>query len=241
MEIAHLEELASLENHYWWHVAKRRLVIGLLSSFSPPPGKLVEAGIGAGGNLQVFEKLGYEVSGFDLLPEAVEYAKSIGARVVQVHNSEEPWPLEAGSADVVVMLDVLEHTENPVTVLTNAREILRPGGSIVITVPAGQYLFGPWDQALGHKRRYSARLLRTQASSAGFRVDYLSHWNAFSLPPALLLRGLSRLRGKTGGAEFPRVPGWLNRLLIVAAGVERFVIRRIPMPLGLSLVGVLTR
>jgi len=241
MDASHLEELAALENHYWWHVAKRQIVVQLLARFSPPPAELIEGGIGAGGNLLICKEMGYRVSGFDLMPEAVLHAQKLGLHEVAVHDIREPWPAQPGAKDIVILLDVLEHVEDPAHVLSHAARVMSQEGVLILTVPAVRFLWGPWDAALGHQRRYSAKLLRTHAKEAGLSVRWMSHWNSFSLPPALVMRSLAKLLGRQSAAKFPRVPSWLNALLRGCACLERHLSRLAPVPLGLSLVGVLTR
>ncbi len=64
MDPSHLTQLVELEDNYWWHIAKRKLVLRLLQRFAPAPGRLVEGGIGSGRNLVEFSRLGYDVTGF---------------------------------------------------------------------------------------------------------------------------------------------------------------------------------
>ncbi|MDR3634914.1 MAG: class I SAM-dependent methyltransferase [Isosphaeraceae bacterium] len=242
MDLKHLEALVAVERTYWWHVGKRELVAELLARRCPPPARLVEGGVGGGANLLALHDLGYDVSGLDLMPESVEHCRSLGIADVRQHNLEEPWPVERGPAQAVLLLDVIEHVPNPVNVLKNAAETLGPDGAIIVTVPAIPALFGPWDRMLGHYRRYSARLLRAHAREAGLQVVWLSHWNAFTLPAALVVRtaekvGLSR----GGGSEFPPVSPAVNSLLIGLARLERRAIGTVKLLLGLSLVGVLKR
>jgi len=241
MDPRHLRELIEWENRYWWHVAKRALVLEVLKRRLPPPGKLVEAGAGAGGNLLAFREAGYAVAGFDISAAALEPCRALGLRDVQAHDMHEPWPVAAGSARAVVLLDVLEHSARPVRVLTNAAAALSPEGGIVLTVPAYPALLGPWDRMLGHHRRYAVRMLGHQAREAGLRVEWLSHWNAFSLPAAAVIRSVERLLRHPRTAELPRVSPFMNSLLLKLAGRERALIRRRPLPMGLSLVAVLTK
>ncbi|MBW3543386.1 MAG: class I SAM-dependent methyltransferase [Planctomycetes bacterium] len=241
MDIAHLSELAELEDGYWWHIAKRRLVEGLLTRHFPPPGLLVEGGIGASRNLVAFRDAGYEVAGFDVLEEAVAYARRHGLENAQVHDLGEPWPVEAESANAVVLLDVLEHVADPVRVLSHARSALKTGGGVVCTVPACPWLFGDWDRRLGHHRRYTANLLREHAREAGFSVRWLNHWNAFTLPAAVVVRGFQRLFPRGRAAEFPRVSWTTNAVLKGMARAERSLLNALPLPFGLSLVGVLVK
>ncbi len=241
MDARHLDELIQLEDSYWWHVAKRRLVCDLLARHFPPPGVLVEGGIGSGRNLVAFRQLGYEVHGFDILPSSVEHARTRGLRNVVEHDLSEPWPLASESVRVAILLDVLEHLADPVQVLTHIARVLEPNGGMIVTVPAYPWLFSEWDESLGHFRRYTAGSLRRDAGAAQLRVEWLSYWNSFSLPAAIAVRGCQR-RASTGAAPtFPRVPRLVNRALVSLADCERRWLGKRRAPLGLSLVGVLRK
>jgi SAM-dependent methyltransferase len=241
MQVAHLQELAELEDSYWWHVAKRQLATELLAKHAPAPGRLVEGGVGACRNLSLFQQAGYQVTGFDVMPESVALGKSRGVDDVRLHDLGTPWPVEENSVRAVVLLDVLEHVSDPIRVLQHARTSLANDGAIIVTVPAYQFLFSDWDRALGHYRRYTASLLRRQAQEAGLKVKVLTHWNSFTLPAAIAVRSAERLRPKGRGAEFPRVAPFTNRMLMKCAAAERWVMHRCGVPCGLSIVGVLAR
>lgn len=241
MDNAHLQELAELEDTYWWHVAKRQLVVRLLQRYLPPPGRLVEGGIGSSRNLVTFRDIGYEVQGFDILEEAVRYGREKGIEDVHTHDLAEPWPVEPSTVRAVVLLDVLEHLADPVGVLRHAASALEEGGGIVLTVPAYPWLFGEWDRQLGHYCRYTAHALRQQAAEASLRVQWLSHWNSFSLPAAVAVRGFQRLVPRERSPVFPRVSYPVDKMFRACANFERTVLALRPIPLGLSLVGVLVK
>ena len=240
MDANHLDELVELEETYWWHVAKRELVLKLLNRYVPSRGLLIEGGVGSCRNLLEFRRQGYDVAGLDVMPEAVDLAHARDLNQVHLQDLAEPWPFDEGSACAVVLLDVLEHMADPVAALRQAHRALAPGGAVIVTVPAYEWLYGEWDRALGHYRRYTAGQLRSQAHEAGFEVQLLTHWNAFTLPAAVAVRGFQRLQPRSAPAEFPRVSAWTNRLLLGFARIERSLIGRLPVPCGLSLVGVLT-
>jgi SAM-dependent methyltransferase len=241
MDERHLEELIAVEGSYWWHVAKRELVIEQLMRRFPPPGQLVEGGVGAGGNLQAFRELGYEVRGFDVSPAAVVHCRKLGLENVEVHDLEADWPVPHETVRAVVLLDVLEHLAEPVRVLQHAARAIRADGGIIVSVPAGPVLMGPWDVMLGHRRRYTRKLLREQAAAAGLRVLWMSYWNSFTYPAAVLVRTFEKWRHRPRAAEFPPVRPVVNRLLIGCARIERWWLRRAPAPCGLSLLGVCAR
>jgi hypothetical protein len=140
----------------------------------------------------------------------------------------------------VLLLDVVEHLKEPVAALEQAKLRLASGGGVVVTVPAYPWLMGPWDEALGHYRRYTPGMLKKHAESAGLRVDWWSYWNSFTLPPALLIRLLERFRRtKKEQVEMPAVSPFVNQCLLGAAAVERGWMKVARVPFGLSLVGVL--
>ena len=240
MQAAHLQELIELEESYWWHVAKRELAISLLERYCPPGGTLVEGGIGSARNLLTFQEMGYDVRGFDVMPEAVEAAKSRGLEA-QLHDLEDPWPVAEASLKAVVLLDVIEHVSDPVRVLQHVHSALRPNGAAIITVPAYQWLYSDWDEALGHYRRYTRAMLRQHATEAGLRLQRLTHWNAFTLPAAVAVRSCQRIFPRERSAEFPRVSNWTNNMLLSCAKAERWMMNQFAVPCGLSVVGVLTR
>lgn len=240
MTAGHLQELIDLED-YWWHAAKRELACALLQDAVPHGGRVLEGGFGSAGNLREFQRLGYETSGFDCMPEAVLHAQQSGLRNVSCQDLEKPWPVESASLASVLLLDVIEHLAEPVTALGEAARCLQPGGSVIVTVPAYPWMYGPWDRALGHYRRYTRSLLKTHAEQAGLKVRRLTYWNSFTLPAAVATRLYQKLFPRESGAEFPRVPGWLNSLLKTCARVERKLLFRTGVPAGLSLAGVLEK
>lgn len=239
MEPAHLKELEELESTYWWHVAKRKLALTLLQRFAPPPGLLVEGGIGASANLQEFQTQGYDVQGFDVMPEAISMAQNKGIQSVDIHDLEKPWPVDK-QARAIVLLDVLEHIQDSARALRNMKEVLAPDGAVVLTVPAYPCLFNSWDEKLGHHRRYTKSMLRKEVTQAGLKVQWIGHWNSFTLPAAIACRGFNRLFRRNTSTEFPRVSNVLNSMLIGCAGLERQFLMRLGVPVGLSICGVLT-
>lgn len=241
MDPRHLEDLIAIERTYWWHVSKRALVQQLLHAHAPAPCTVMEGGVGGGLMLRSLADKGYSVAGFDLSPQAVHHCHQLGLSAVTVHDLQTPWPVQNGSVGAVLLLDVLEHLINPVDVLRYVACALVPGGVAIITVPAIPLLLGPWDKMLGHLRRYSRSMLQHTVTAAGLGMRWVSHWNAFSLPPAILVRGVERLGGRPAGPEFPHVHPAVNTALVLAARAERALLRHTSLPVGLSLVAVLEK
>lgn len=240
MDRRHLEELVAVEQRYWWNVAKSKLVLDLLARHAPAPGRLVEGGVGACGNLRRFRDVGYEVVGLDASAEAVAHGVA-GGLDVRVHDLEDAWPVEAQSARAVVLLDVIEHLADPVAALRRAREVLSPQGRLFVTVPAYPWLMGPWDRMLGHRRRYTRASLAQHAENAGLASCWISHWNLATLPAVLATRMAERVTSEARGAEFPKVPEIVNAALGQVLDVERRVLRRVRAPFGVSIAAVFSR
>lgn len=241
MDASHLQQLVDLEDSYWWHVAKRELTSRLLAKYSPAPGRLVEGGIGSGRNLVEFQKAGYEVTGLDLMEESVAHVRSRGIDDCHVHDLQQPWPVDNGSVNAIVLLDVLEHIEHPIQTLKLMHNALAPNGVVILTVPACPWLYSRWDEQLGHFRRYTAREFRRQAAAANFRIEWLNHWNSFTLPAAVAVRSWEKLFPSRQQPDFPEVSSVTNSALLKAAAAERWCMNKLPVPAGLSLAGVLRK
>jgi hypothetical protein len=139
-------------------------------------------------------------------------------------------------AAVVTLLDVLEHQEDDRAFMADLAGRLEPGALLVVTVPAGRYLWSGWDVALGHHRRYDPAAFRRAVAGLPLAVVELSYLFPELVPLALV----RRLRRRAGdGVEFPELPRPVNELL-TRAGAVSLRLRR-AWPLGTSLLAVLRR
>lgn len=147
-------------------------------------------------------------------------------------------PLPADSIDAVVMLNVLEHIEDDEGALRNAYELLKPGGVLVLEVPAGPGLYDAYDAELMHFRRYSARSLNDLLERARFRVVRRSHLGFFVFPAfaavklknRLLSRGREAMPGATVRRQAARTAH--SRLLRWAFALER-TLSKVQLPIGI--------
>lgn len=153
-------------------------------------------------------------------------------------------PLPDQSVDVLVMLNVLEHIEDDVGALKNAFKLLKPGGSLVIEVPAGPHLYDAYDAELHHFRRYSATELKRKLNEAGFRVVRQSHLG-FLLYPAfvavkLLNKWLPSRRKKTVVRD--QAASTSGSLLVrLAMEVESNSLANFRLPFGIRALAVARR
>jgi hypothetical protein len=126
-------------------------------------------------------------------------------------------------------------------VLREAHHYLKPGGWALVTVPAYQFLWGPHDVVNHHRRRYTRSRLRRVLQAAGFELLQLSYFNSILFPAALAAWAAERLAG-IGGDPRPRVPPpLLNTLLTTVFSMEKYLLRGLTLPYGLSLIALARR
>ena len=179
------------------------------------------------------------VDGVDSDPNAVSFCRERGIERVQRLTSQTlPW--EAESFDLVTALDVIEHIEDDRAVLAEVRRVLRPGGTLLITVPAYQALWGPQDEISHHKRRYRARQVGERLTGAGLETIKLSYFNTLLFPPIAAVRVLRPHRpGRELKSDFTLTqPGRLNDVLARAFAAEAALVARFNLPFGVSIVAI---
>ncbi len=153
-------------------------------------------------------------------------------------------PLPEQSVDALVMLNVLEHIEDDVGALKNALKLLKPGGSLVIEVPAGPYLYDAYDAELHHFRRYSATELKRKLNEAGFRVVRQSHLGFVLYPAFVAVKLLNKWlpsRRKTTVVRDQAASTSGSLLVRLAMKVESNYLANFRLPFGIRALAVARR
>lgn len=237
-----LLRVGELEETHWWFVARRRLVLDTLRRWAPQPiARLLEVGCGTGGTLQALTECfpGSEVVGVEPVDLAVRVAASRGCRVVR--GRFEELPAATASIDMLLALDVLEHLRDDRVGLAEAFRVLRPGGRILVTVPGLPSLWGPYDVASNHFRRYSYDSLTEAVAAAGFNVERATHFNTLLLPLGLAERVTERVLRVSHMLGLRQPPRTVNAAMREVFGLEVHWLRRHDLPIGMSLLLVATR
>ena len=216
-----LVELGGLiHKHPWWK-ARACLTLALLDRMGVrPPGRVLDAGCGWGTTLEWLERKGYKVVGADISRRALQELDNPGRDLVEV-DLTKPLPEGIELFDAVLALDVIEHLDDDRSAVARLGELARPGGLVVVSVPALPDLSTEFDEIQGHRRRYLPEVLRAAFQGTGLDVERVFWWGSWMVP--LLRRSRRKPRSKSGESiaetyrRYLSVPSWPGPLLLQAA------------------------
>ena len=241
MERAVYDRMAELDSTHWWFTARRRILRELIARVVKPPkrARILELGCGTGHNLAMLSEFG-AVEGSELDDAARALAASRFGKPIRKVRLPDLSAFKAGHYDLIALLDVLEHVEDDDGLLAAIRGRLKPGGALLLTVPANPWMWSEHDRAHHHHRRYRKAGLARLARAAGYDIQLLSPFNTLLFPAVAAARAAGKLFGSKAGDD--SLPGAaVNRALSAIFGFERRIIGRVPLPFGVSLAGVLRR
>ncbi|MFN0088229.1 MAG: class I SAM-dependent methyltransferase [Blastocatellia bacterium] len=221
---ATLTQLAELDRYNYWIYEQIANAVGR---------RILEVGSGTGNITQFLRGGGRHVTATDVVPGYRNHLEKLFADESNVRIGSfdlmAPAPAAYGEAfDTVVCLNVLEHIENDQFALEQMRDVLEPGGKLALLVPAHRLLFGEFDRAVGHYRRYQRRELTEKLSRAGFVVRERKFFSMLAALPWLINgRLLKRDYLPSGQAN-------LANKLVPLLKLERLI----GPPCGLSLIAI---
>ena len=240
MERIVYDRMAELDERHWWYRARRRILETLIARKIrlPQDARILEIGCGTGHNLEMLRRFG-RVDGIEIDPAA----RAVAAKRLGHAIGDAPLPDLTGvrerAYDLVAVLDVIEHVDEDVASLRSIGKRLKPGGKILITVPAFPWMWSAHDEVNHHKRRYTRASLRKAIEEAGLRVEMLSWFNSLLFPLAAAARLAGRVTGKQDSDDkLPPKP--VNSLFEAVFGLERYALGRLPLPPGVSLVAIVS-
>jgi hypothetical protein len=218
-----LESLASARNYIGWICSLARPFLG---------DEPIEIGAGAGDHAAQWLAGGVEritLTEADPLLLAALRTRFAGEDRVVVRELDLRTAQEADHS-AAVAFNVLEHIEDDVGALRGARNLVRPGGAVVMFVPAFEYAMSEFDRAIGHRRRYTKATLGAAFEAAGIAVQRIEYVNAIGLPLWILTMKWLRLRVRDGMA----LRAWDRTVVPVARRLES----ALSPPFGQSVVAV---
>lgn len=236
MDVEYSRHYRELHERHWWFRCRQRWVKRQLDQRfgSAGAGPILDVGAGDALFLPLLARYG-EPEGIEPEPEAVRDV------------TRERWTLHLRPFDetfdpgkrygLITLFDVLEHLDDPLAALRHVRSLLRPGGLVVLTVPALRLLWTQHDELNHHRTRYDRRELRQELEASGLRVLDLRYFYHWLVPVKLAIRVAEAARGAE--PEVPRIPApFWNRLFYTVTCLEQDVLSRLRLPFGSSILAV---
>jgi SAM-dependent methyltransferase len=241
------DTMRQVEDTYWWYAVLRGVVVREVRRLAGAnrTARILDAGCGTGGTLARLRDASpsWRLSGIDFSPHAVEHTRARGLNDAQ-QGDVARLPVADAELDGIVSLDVLYHRNvDEVRAVGEFHRSLRPGGFLVLNLPAFDLLAGSHDRAVGGARRYTKRKVRALLEPAGFQIEREQYWNAWLFPPVCAWRVLSRALTSEKVPEeiksdLTLLPAWVNRALAVLGRADFALCRALALPFGTSVFTV---
>jgi SAM-dependent methyltransferase len=227
------EDMYRLERKHWWFRARREILDSLIESKLPAGSSVLDVGCGTGFILERLRDR-YDVHGLDDAEIAVKFCHDKGLTFVEQGILGEV-RLSRKHYDLVTLLDVIEHVDDDVGLLRAAKDVLSPGGKVLVTVPAHSFLWSQHDVIHHHRRRYDRPMLTRALNAAGLQPTWMSYFNTLLFP----LIAAARIAGKIAGdkaSDADNVPASpVNEVLYRMFRAEQSLLPRLKLPVGVSI------
>ncbi|WP_395621892.1 class I SAM-dependent methyltransferase [Sphingomonas daechungensis] len=232
------EAMAEHDERHWWYRARREVVAALIRRkvTLPKDAQLLEIGCGTGHNLAMLGEFG-SVDALEVDAIARELAEERLGHKVLSSPLPELKGVPSDRYDMVAALDVVEHISDDRAALEGIARVLKPGGKLLVTAPAHQWMWSAHDVVNHHQRRYSKAALTRLFEQSPLKLESIGYLNSLLFPVAMAERLASKLRGKDDANLAPPAEP-INQALERIFALERRVIGRVPLPPGLSLFAV---
>jgi 2-polyprenyl-3-methyl-5-hydroxy-6-metoxy-1,4-benzoquinol methylase len=227
------------EESHWWFAARTQIVLRVIERYGnlKPGDTILDIGCGTGAIMKELSKK-YNMVGIDMSPLAVEYSKKRGLKNVFLMPAEE-FPKEKFDVKAVILLDVIEHIDDDVSVLKTAREIVGKDGRVIVTVPAHKWMWSAHDQANHHKRRYTPAMLRASLDAAGLEPVKFTYYNTLLFPLAAVKKFVDRRKNvDEATSEVDQPSPLVNTLFKAIFESEKHFVPAMNLPYGVSLLAV---
>ncbi|OIR06743.1 ubiquinone biosynthesis O-methyltransferase [mine drainage metagenome] len=231
-----------IQKKHWWFVAKKKIVLNLISRYLPETRnqKILDIGCGSGLMLNALENIG-QTCGMDMSDDAISFSKEIFGGTIRKGMLPDNIPYDNDSFSLIVALDVIEHVDEDTRALAAIRSRLIEGGKAVITVPAYMFLWSAHDDLNEHKRRYTLTGLAAKLSEAGFNIEKISYFNTLLFPPIYIVRMLNNVLKREGASDIEMPGKVMNYLLEKIFSIEKYLLRFMNLPFGVSILAVVRK
>lgn len=235
MERQTYDRMRVLEQTHWWFTARRDILASEIGRLPlPKPARILEVGCGPGGNLELLKTFG-EVRAIEPDEESRAYAAERSGCIVEGGLLPDGLPDLGGPFDMVAAFDVVEHVDDDWGAVAALGGLLKPGGFLVTTVPAYQWMWSEHDAHHHHKRRYTLADYRKRFDRAGLKVRRATYFNSVLFPPIAAVRLAKNAAGLKGDDEGLPSPA-LNGILRGLFGAEKALLKATDLPFGVSIL-----
>ena len=207
-----LVQLGTMIRRHPWYWARTRLTLALLSRLGVrSPARILDAGCGWGVTLESLEREGYQAVGLDISRSMLERLDRPGRALIEA-DLTQPFPTALEPFDAVLALDVIEHVDDDRAAVERLGRLVRPGGRLLLSVPARPELYTEFDAIQGHRRRYLPETLSEAFAGTGLQVESIFWWGQWMVP--VIQRHRRRPRSQPGESvsetygRYLRLPPW---------------------------------
>ena len=243
-----------VEGSHWWFVGRRAILDsflkGIVSKIGSPPYeggvdaalggrggslRILDVGCGTGANIEMLSTYG-EAEGVDVSDDALEFCRRKGLKVQK--GLAETLPYEDESFDLTTALDVVEHLDDDIAGLKEMFRVTKSGGYSLIFVPAFMWLWGVQDDISNHRIRYTKPQIVERLKTAGYEIERATYANLTFFAPIFAGRTIMKITGIKPESENNITVSALNGVFGKLFGAERFWLRNLNLPFGVSIVVV---
>ena len=232
----------NIQKQHWWFVTKKDIILDAIAGHVQlqKDNTVLDIGCGSGLMLNALDELA-NTSGMDMSDEAIQFSKEIFKGSIKQGSLPDNVPFSNESFDLITALDVIEHIDEDIESLKAIRYLLKPSGKAIITVPAYMFLWSSFDEMNEHKRRYTLPELRQKLISAGFQIEKISYFNTILFPIVYIVRKLNNLLGRDGASDVDMPGRPMNFILKSIFGLEKYLLRLMNLPFGVSILAVVKK
>ncbi len=234
MDDAYVASYRHLYERHWWWRSREEYLVDLIRTIYPDRDNLAIMDVGCGDGLFFDALLEFGT------PEGIEpTAGMLSDR--RKHGVIYECPLDENfrpgkQYDLVLLLDVVEHIEDDVNFLQDAERLVKPNGTMVITVPAFNSIWTAHDDLNHHRRRYTKSMMRAATTQAGLRVRSMKYFDHWTFAAKMAIRWKEKILPNRNARPPELPPAWLNALLTRICRIEHKTMGRLDIGFGSSLL-----
>lgn len=226
-----------LEKEYWWCKSRRDILFRIIKNFDKNS-KILDAGCASGILISFLKEKGItNVYGIDNSKEAIKMCKKTLKNVFLMDASKTRFKKE--SFDIIIASDILEHIENEEKTLSEWHRILKPDGTLILFVPAFNFLWSVHDKINNHQRRYNMMQLRESLDKNRFLIKRSSYWNFTLFIPTAIMKLFKKILNSEEKDDFIEINPAINNFLFKLMKFENEILEKgINFPFGISLFAI---